>query len=156
MKKLFWLIFLCSLILSPCFAQIITTVVGNGIAGYSGDGGQASAAELIGPAGIVFDPSGNLYLVDCVNDVIRKVNTLGIITTIAGNGYKAGTAQGGYSGDGGPATSAEFYTPAGICLDIFNNIYIADYGNNVIRKVSTTGIITTVVGNGYEAGTGFG
>ena len=92
------------------------------------------------------DSNGNIYIADSYNNRIRKVNSItGIITTVAGNGTE------GYSGDGGLATNAELYYPFGVAVDSNGNIYIADSGNNRIRKVnSTTGIITTIAGNGIE------
>ena len=131
---------------------IITTIAGNGIAGYSGDGGLATNAELNNPYGVAVDSNGNIYIADTNNNRIRKVNsTTGIITTIAGNG----TA--GYSGDGGLATNAELYYPYGVAVDSNGNIYIADTYNNRIRKVnSTTGIITTIAGNGTAGYSGDG
>ncbi|HXD91717.1 MAG TPA: T9SS type A sorting domain-containing protein [Bacteroidia bacterium] len=122
-------------------AQIITTVAGNGTAGYNGDGGQATAAELYHTVAVAFDTKGNMYIVDQKN-VIRKVNTSGIITTIAGNG----TA--GYSGDGGPATAATFNEPISIAIDSLGNIYVSDDQNNAIRMINTMGIISTIAGNG--------
>ena len=124
---------------------IITTVAGNGSASYSGDGGAATNASLYYPCGVAFDASGNLYIADYGNNRIRKVDTNGIITTVAGNGSC------GYSGDGGAATNASLYYPYGVALDAFGNLYIADYDNNRIRKVDTNGIITTVAGNGITA-----
>jgi trimeric autotransporter adhesin len=122
----------------------ITTVAGNGSFGHSGDGGQATSAQLNTPKGIAFGGGSNLYIADNNNHRIRKVNTAtGVITTVAGNG------TGGYSGDGGKATSAELHFPNGVAADSAGNLYIADYNNQRIRKVSvTTGIITTVAGNG--------
>ena len=133
---------------------IITTVVGNGIANYSGDGGAATNAELAWPEGVAVDATGNLFIADEVNNAIRKVDTNGLITTVAGNGYGAGTLVGGYSGDGGAATNAELNDPFGVAVDATGNLFIADSGNNVIREVGTNGIITTVAGNGYGAGDG--
>ena len=129
---------------------IITTVAGNGSAGYSGDGGPATSAQLDGPEGVAVDGSGNLYIADTCNNRIRKVSATGIITTVAGNG------SAGYSGDGGPATSAQLSLPAGVAVDGSGNLYIADSGNNRIRKVSATGIITTVAGNGSPGYSGDG
>jgi sugar lactone lactonase YvrE len=134
----------------------ITTVAGNGTAGYSGDGGPATSAELDSPSGVAVDSSGNLYIADSLNSVIRKVSPSGAITTVAGNGYnRLGTGQpgfndGGYSGDGGPATSAELNNPYAVAVDASGNIYIADTYNRRIRKVDASGTITTVAGNGYE------
>jgi hypothetical protein len=128
-------------------AGTISTVAGNGLAGFSGDGGAATAAQLNSPYGLATDDSGNVYVADEFNYRIRKINTLGIISTIAGNGI------GGYSGDGGPATAAQF-TPTGIASDGIGAIYIA--ANNRIRKVSASGIITTVAGNGIAGFSGDG
>lgn len=129
---------------------IITTIAGNGIAGYSGDGGLATAAELQGPASIALDALGNLYIADYTNNCIRKVNTSGIITTIAGNSTP------GYSGDGGIATAAQLHSPNNLVLDASGNLYIADANNNVIRKVNTSGTISTIAGNGSAGYNGDG
>jgi sugar lactone lactonase YvrE len=119
----------------------ITTVAGNGTFGCSGDNGPATSASLNYPSGIAVDSSGNTFIADRFNSRIRKVNTAGIITTVAGYG------TGGYSGDNGPATSASLNTPADVAVDLSGNIYIADSDNSRVRKVDTTGIITTVAGN---------
>jgi len=121
-------------------AGIISTVAGTGTSGFSGDGGQATAAALRYPYDVVFDDAGNLYIADSYNNCIRKVNSAGIITAIAGNGNL------GYSGDGGLATAAKLYQPTGMAFDASGNLYIADSFNNRIRKVNTAGIITTVAG----------
>jgi hypothetical protein len=118
---------------------IITTVVGNGTSGFSGDGGPAVNAEISGPTGLAFDDAGNLYIGDGTR--VRKVDKDGIISTFAGNG----TA--GYSGDGGPATNAELTYVDGVAVDPFGSVFISD-GNNLIRKVDTKGIITTFAGDG--------
>ncbi len=131
-------------------AGIISTIAGNGIAGFSGDGGKAKAAHLSYPVGIVFDAKGNLIFSDSGNNRIRKIDTKGIITTIAGNG----TA--GFAGDGGAATAAELNGPWGLAVDASGNLYICDQANNRIRKVDTSGIITTVAGNGIAGYTGDG
>ncbi len=138
------------------FSQTISTVAGNHAfgAGYSGDGGPATAAELFLPTGVGCDASGNFYIADNYNNIIRMVNTSGTISTIAGNGFNFGTGYGGYSGDGGPATAAELYIPSGVGFDVYGNIYIADKGNNIIRKVNTSGSISTVAGN-YAFGRGY-
>ena len=127
---------------------IITTVAGNGNYGYSGNGGVATNAELRYPAGVTVDAYGNLFIADNYNNVIRKVETNGIITTVAGDGYDAGYGAGGYSGDGGVATNAELNQPFSVAVDAVGNLFIADTYNNVIREVETNGIITTVAGDG--------
>jgi len=124
--------------------SVITTIAGNGSFGYSGDGGPATAAALAAPESVVLDGAGNLYFSEWGNHIIRRVDSgTGVITTVAGSG----TA--GYSGDGGPATAAQLDTPEGVAVDIAGNLYIADSNNNRIRRVDgTTGIITTITGNG--------
>ena len=129
---------------------IITTVAGNGISGFSGDGGPATSASLTNPFGVALDGTGNLFIADEGNFRIRKVDTSGIITTVAGNGSS------GFSGDGGPATSASLTNPFGVALDGTGNLFIADEGSNRIRKVDTSGIITTVAGNGSSGFSGDG
>ena len=126
---------------------IITRFAGNNTSGFSGDGGQASLAQLNYPQGLALDNSGNLYISDMGNRVIRKVSTSGVISTIAGI---PGTF--GYSGDGGPATSAQLGAPSGIALDAAGNIYFSDLGKHVIRKINTSGIITTIAGTGNTSG----
>ena len=128
----------------------ITTVAGNGTRGYGGDGGPAAQTSLYGPEGVAADLFGNLYIADTSNHRIRKVNSSGMITTAAGNG------TGGYGGDGGPATGARLHYPFGVVVDGFGNLYIADYGNYRIRKVNSSGIITTVAGNGVWGSGGDG
>ena len=191
---------------------IISTIVGNGIAGYSGDGGSATAAQLNDPSGISFDAAGNLYIADRGNNRIRKVNkSTGVITTIAGNGVAsyfplvvdsvaaygaslaqpssisfdaignlliadsynnrirkvsantsiintiAGDGNATFAGDNGLATAASLNQPSGACSDASGNIFIADKKNHRIRKVnSTTGIITTIAGNGTATFSGDG
>ena len=126
---------------------IISTVAGDGLISYGGDGGAATSAQLYAPTGVAVDGARNIYIADYGNSRIRKVNTSGIISTIAGNGID------GYSGDGGAAASAQLYAPTGVALDGVGNIYIADVGNSTIRKINTSGIISTLVGN---SGEGFG
>lgn len=121
----------------------ISTVAGTGSWGFSGDGGAAIHAKINGGFAVVIDRNNNLLIADG-NTRIRKVNTSGIITTIAGTGAY------GYSGDGGYATSAAMAGTQGIAVDTFNNIYVSESGNNIIRKISTSGIITTFAGNHFS------
>ena len=130
--------------------NIITTVAGNGTYGYSGDGGPATEAQLRYPAGAALDASGNFYTADWRDHRIRKVDTSGIITTVAGNGIP------GYSGDGGPATEAQMYNPHDVAVDASGNLYFPEMSNHCIRKVDTSGIITTVAGNGTYGYSGDG
>jgi uncharacterized protein (TIGR03437 family) len=136
-------------------AGIITSYVGNGHAGYSGDGGLATSAMIFGNGtvqGLAVDSAGNLYFSDGENQRVRKVTAAtGIVTTVAGNGVM------GFAGDGGPATSAMLSYPNGLAVDSFGNLYIADEFNERIREVSaTTGVITTVAGNGFSGFSGDG
>ena len=131
-------------------AQIITTYAGDTTTGYSGDGGPAIAAELHNPFSVVVDGSGNVYFSETANNCIRKVSPSGIISTIAG-GIGAG-----YTGDGGPAAAAKLNSPGTMGIDGAGNIYVADWGNNVIRKISATDTITTVAGNGVHGFSGDG
>ncbi|MCD6011408.1 MAG: hypothetical protein K0Q79_1270 [Flavipsychrobacter sp.] len=131
-------------------AGIIHAFVGGGIssAGFSGDGGPATAARIDEPRGITFDKKGNVYFFDRNNKRIRKVDTTGIITTFAGNGSTTP------SGDGGPATAAGIGTGVGLCTDTAGNIYVG--AGDFIRKVDTAGIITTIAGTGVGGYSGDG
>ena len=183
---------------------IITTVAGNGISGFSGDGGPATSAQLNQPESVAVDASGNLYIADTANIRIRRVSSDGVIVTIAGDGQYlliddagnalsaplaiaynmvvdsgsnlyiamenrirkitpdgiittvAGKGTSGFSGDGGPATSAQFNSPYGMAVDLTGNLYIADSYNNRIRKVTPDGVITTITGNGTYGFSGDG
>jgi trimeric autotransporter adhesin len=128
-------------------AGIINTIAGTGLEAFSGDGGPATLAELNYPMGVIVDDIGNICIADGSNERIRRIDTSGIITTIAGSGTW-GVGSGGYSGDGGPATLAKMFAPTGITLDKSGNIYVGDQGNDRIRKVDTSGIISTVGGGG--------
>ena len=120
---------------------VITTVAGNGVSAFNGDNGLAITAQL-NPQGVAIDASGNLYIADGGNHRVRRVGVNGIITTVAGNGVA------GYSGDNGPAISAQLNGPVSVKLDSSGNLYIADYYNERIRRVGIDGVITTVAGNG--------
>ena len=131
-------------------AGVITTIAGTGTAAYraSDEGAAATSAQISSPASVAFDSAGNLYIADTSNHRIRKVDTAGMITTVAG------TTQ-GFSGDGGPATSAQLDFPIGLALDGADNIYVTDQNNNRIRKVdAATGNISTVAGGGSALGDG--
>lgn len=130
--------------------QIISTFAGSKVAGYAGDGGPASSAQLNRAVSLAADGEGNIYLADYYNHVVRKINKDGIITTVAGNHTM------GYSGDGGPATAAKLHGPWGIAIDADGNIFIADKYNHAVRRVSTAGTITTVAGNGTPGYSGDG
>ena len=117
----------------------ITTVAGTGTSGFSGDGGAATAAQLRFPQGVALDGSGNLYIADTNNHRIRKVDSSGIITTVAGTGTS------GFSGDGAAATAAQLNRPNDVAVDGSGNLYIADTSNERIRKVDSSGVISTVV-----------
>jgi hypothetical protein len=122
---------------------IITTLAGKALAGYSGDGGVATNAELNSPSGLAVDSAGNVFISDDNNNRVRKVGTNGIITTVAGGGVYGGTNG---IGDGGPATNALLQNPMGLALDRAGNLFIV--ANGRIRELWTNGIITTVAGNG--------
>ena len=146
MKKLFFISVILSLF-HHSHAQIIRTIAGNGVAGYTGDGGPATAAQIRGPRDLLFDAVGNLLIADIQNYRIRKISTSGIITTIAGTGVS------GYNGDGIPATDAQISEPHEMAYDGAGNLYFSDPGNQRVRKIDPSGIISTVVGNGIS---GFG
>ena len=123
-------------------AGVITTVAGTGRTGFGGDGGPAVQAQLRGPAGVAVDGAGNLFIADSFNDRIRKVDSAGVITTVAGTGRT------GFGGDGGPAVNARLSRPSGVAVDGAGNLFIADSGNDRIRKMDASGTITTVAGTG--------
>jgi hypothetical protein len=130
----------------------VTNIAGTGSFGFGGDGAAALLAGLSGPFGVATDRAGNIYVADSGNSRIRKIAVAtGIITTVAGNGTV------GFAGDGGPATSASLSSPRKLAVDSVGNIYVADSGNNRIRKINAaTGIITTVAGNGTAGFSGDG
>jgi len=120
----------------------ISTVAGNGLLSYSGDGSAAVKAQLYSPRGVAVDAQGNLYIADSSNNRVRKVAAGGVITTVAGNGAA------GFGGDGAAATSAQLNQPVALAVDASGNLYIADFANNRVRMVSPSGVISTVAGNG--------
>jgi sugar lactone lactonase YvrE len=132
--------------------KVITTVAGNGVSYWSGDGGPATSAGLNSPHGVAVDRAGNIFIADKASNHIRRVDASShIITTVAGGGKPASGV-----GDGGPATSASLNAPDRVAVDDSGNIFISDYGNNRVRRVDLSGTITTVAGNGtpYEGGDG--
>ena len=137
---------------------VITTIAGNGQPGFSGDGGPATQAGLAYPEGLALDRTGNLYIADAFNYRIRKVNTAGIISTLAGNGQRENN-----HGEGGPATQATVHDPTGVAVDSSGNVYVAIHGFGRIKKVSLTGafksqafsddtVFTDENGQGYSIG----
>jgi len=124
---------------------VISSIAGDGTFAFGGDGGSAMVAALHSPSGVCKDAAGNIYIADKDNNRIRKINTSGIISTIAGKDTM------GYSGDGGPATVAKLNKPVGVKVDAAGNVYFVDLGNNKIRKVDAAGVITTIAGAGAAA-----
>ncbi|OWK45193.1 hypothetical protein [Fimbriiglobus ruber] len=131
---------------------IITAVSGSGTPGFSGDGGPATAAQVVDPVALAVDAAGDVFIADANNNRIRRVDaTTGIITTVAGNG----TA--GFSGDGGPATAAQLNAPSSLSVDAAGDVFVADTQNDRVRRIdATTGVITTVAGNGTAGFSGDG
>lgn len=128
----------------------ITTVAGTGLAGFSGDGRAATAAQLNTPLSIALDATGNLYVADCQNQRVRRVSAAGSMATVAGNGVR------GYAGDGGPAIQAQLSCPHGVAVDSAGNLYIGDTENNRVRRVGPDGIISTLAGTGAPGSAGDG
>jgi sugar lactone lactonase YvrE len=130
--------------------SIITTIAGTGDPGYSGDGGPATQATFLQPRDTAVGPDGSIYVTDTRNNVVRRIDPDGIVTTVAGTG------QQGYSGDGGLATEATLTWPHDVTVDEGGNVYIADSDNHVIRMVDTAGVITTIAGTGVRGFNGDG
>lgn len=129
----------------------IRTVAGTGLKGFSGDGGPAAAAQLNNPFGVARSPDGALYICDTDNHRIRRIGRDGIITTMAGNGVR------GYSGDGGPATEAQLNEPYEVRFDALGNVFFVERMDHTVRRVDAkTGIISTVAGTGKEGFSGDG
>jgi trimeric autotransporter adhesin len=129
---------------------VITTVAGGPIAGWAGDGGPATAAQLQDPKAVWVAPSGDLYIADSGNERIRRVDPSGTISTIAGTGVQ------GFSGDGGPALAAQFDGPRALAGDGAGNLYVADDNNNRVRRIDPSGIVSTLAGTGTAAFSGDG
>ena len=129
---------------------IITTIAGTGVSGFSGDGGPAVNAQLTYGGRPMIDKNDNFYFIDAQNYRVRKIATNGVISTIAGTGVNS------FSGDGGLATSAGLHGPAGVDIDSLGNVYISEFSGNRIRKINTSGIITTIAGNGTYGYSGDG
>jgi sugar lactone lactonase YvrE len=135
---------------------LITTVAGNGAEGFAGDGSAAIAASIDSPNGLVVDVAGNMFIADTHNGRVRKVSaSTSVITTIAGAGVVGGNTQ-TFGGDGAAATAAGLALPRGLTMDAAGNLYIADSANHRIRRISTSGTIATIAGEGTEAFAGDG
>lgn len=149
-KAILHLVLLLGFYAIPATGQVITTIAGTGTAGFSGDGGPATAATIHSTWDLITDASGSVFSLHYTDHRIRRIDPTGVITTYAGTG----TA--GFSGDGGLATAAQFNTPEGMAIDATGNIYVADYGNYRIRKIAASGIITTIAGDGFSGHSGDG
>lgn len=134
---------------------VVTRFAGVGTPGFSGDGGAATSAQLYCPTGLAVGTDGAVYFADHVNNRVRRVSTDGIITTFAGSG-PGGLGMGTFSGDGGPATSATLQEPWGVAFDSVGNLYIGDRDNARVRRVDTSGVISTVAGGGTSPPSGDG
>lgn len=159
--RIIWIAALCcATVWQPLdgFAQdVIISVAGKTTEGYTGDSGRAVNCLLHWPESVALDKIGNLYIADADNNVIRKISAAnGMITTVVGSGFEAGTGTGGYSGDGGAATAAKLFYPSGVAFDTSGNMYIADCYNHRVRMVNTSGVISTFAGNGSRGYTGDG
>ena len=130
------------------YAGIISTIAGTGICYISGDGGQATAADVQYPTGVALDGAGNIYIADDGNNRIRKINVTGVISTVTGSPTY------GFTGDGGPSTAAKVYYPRAVATDNSGNVYICDMNNFRIRKISSSGVITTIAGSGLGTASG--
>ncbi|HEX3300087.1 MAG TPA: SMP-30/gluconolactonase/LRE family protein [Actinomycetota bacterium] len=156
-----------TLFFTDCLAHRIYVVDGSGRVqslgvghgdlnnGFAGDGGPATTASYSCPAGLAFDPNGNLYIDDHANNRVRAVDARGIVTTVAGSG-PAGVNLGTYAGDGGPATRARLSEPIGIAFDRHGDLFIADRDNAAVRTVGIDGIISTIAGTGVTGFSGDG
>jgi uncharacterized protein (TIGR03437 family) len=128
----------------------VETVAGTGAGGFQGDGGPASSAQLFAPAGVALDRAGNAYIADSLNHRVRQIAPDGRIRTVAGRGVR------GYGGDGGPASEAQMDTPRAVAVDAEGNLYVAEYANHCVRRVTPAGRIETVAGTGRRGYSGDG
>ncbi len=140
--------FSCLFLYSATSAQSVYAFACSGVAGYSGDGGSAATAQCFAPTGMAVNSRGQVFFADNGNNVVRMIDEHGLISTFAGND----TA--GFSGDGGPALTAKLNGPIALAVDAADNIYICDAGNSAIRKVNSSGVITTVAGTGVAGFSG--
>src|SRR5690242_4075900 len=131
----------------PDVTYLIDTAAGSDLVG---DNGPAVSAQLTNARGIAVDRQGYLYIADTDNHRIRKITPAGIISTLAGTGHP------GYSGDGGRADMAQLDSPYGLAVDNSGNVYVADFGNQRVRRISADGVITTLAGTGQKGATGDG
>ena len=129
---------------------VIETLAGTGEPGFQGDGGRAWSAQLFSPSGIAIDRAGNAYIADAFNHRVRKISPEGVITTAAGRGVP------GYGGDGGLASEAQLDTPRAVALDGEGNLYVAEYANHCVRRLTPAGRIETVAGTGRRGFSGDG
>jgi sugar lactone lactonase YvrE len=135
---------------------VVTTLAGGGSVGGTASGhadGIGTAATFYSPTGIALDSSGNVYVADQYNHLIRKINTSGVVTTLAGGGSVGGTA-GGYAD--GSGTAATFYHPGGVAVDSSGNVYVADNTYCLIREITISGVVSTLAGGGSAGGTASG
>ncbi len=142
--KLYTILGLSTLLSLGTNAQIVTTIAGNGVGSYAGDGGPAADSKLHFPSGLARDAAGNMYIADQENHAIRKISAAGVISTIAGRNDSAGYNM---NDEGGPATAALLNKPAGVAVDANGNVFFSEKGNNLVRKISASGILTTIAGD---------
>lgn len=131
-------------------AGVITTIAGTGAGGFSGDGGQATAAQLFAPGGVAVDGAGNVYVGDTSNNRVRKVAPDGTITTVAGTGTE------GYTADGAPAVTAALHAPTALAVAADGTVYVVEYGGGRVRKILPSGTLVTVAGQEYDGFNGDG